>query len=108
MSNGREWIIMPLPMKTAYIRGALDSLLLCVPELDWSKPTVPGVVALWQAEISTDEYRESLDGFYSDPSNRPVPIVHAMTWTRMRANGASETKLKEYKDIWLGASEERK
>jgi hypothetical protein len=43
---------------------------------------------------TTGEYMETLDLFYSEPTNRGIPIVAAMVWCARKSNGASTEDLK--------------
>lgn len=46
-------------------------------------------------KVSMGEIVQSLDQFYDEPTNAPVLLIGALRYVKLKAEGASETVLKE-------------
>jgi hypothetical protein len=100
MHNGRFWNGMPTGLtKTTYIMGFMDALPICslgVERGPKGPPPAYRLLQLTHSRVTIGEYMETLDVFYSEPMNRPIPVMIAMNWVRLKASGASEAELKDY------------
>ena|ERR1700735_4826560 len=101
LHNGRFWLATPQNYKGVYVSGFMDSLVLCrVADLSAEKKPDDNqsslIASMLTSTATIGESVESLDNFYSEPANRPIPIAFAMNWVQMKRNGTSEAVLKEY------------
>jgi hypothetical protein len=102
MSNGRLWVGISEGLKAFYMKGAFDSLQLCLPELPANATALTSQVQrllLSHGYLTIGEYTESLDVFYREPLNRPIPVVYALDWVSLKASGMPENGLKEVEEF---------
>ncbi len=70
---------------------------MCRLGMEWDPKAPPApYMSLLLTKVTVGEYIESLNNFYSEPLNRPIEVLFAMNWIRLKANGASEVELKAY------------
>ncbi|MDP8991216.1 MAG: hypothetical protein M3N41_14190 [Acidobacteriota bacterium] len=81
LNNGRLWATLPDASKTMYVAGAVDATIMACEKDEWKK--------LFAANLSVGEVLKSLNRFYDEPTNAPVPVTYAMTVVKMKAEGAS-------------------
>jgi hypothetical protein len=89
--NGRLWVSISLPAsRLGFLTGFLDGLTAgiqtmdgcSVEQLEKAKNIFPA-----KAILPIDELVQSLDSFYKDAANRPIPIARALLYIHARARG---------------------
>jgi hypothetical protein len=91
-TNGRTWEAFSLEAKLAYLRGVYEGNVTTV--LACEKFAYQERVMLPE-KLTMGEIVRSLDHFYDEPTNGPVFLIGAILYVRLKAEGASETELKE-------------
>ncbi len=81
--NGRAWVDAPQPAKTFYLMGVLEGL------------TVSKNTGIFPSTMTVGEISKTFDSFYSESTNLIIPLTSALSYARSKAEGASDTALKE-------------
>ena len=68
-------------------------------------PEPKGLVFSLPISLTPAEISGALDRFYSEPTNRTIPISLAITWVGRKAKGSSEVELKGWESILRSISE---
>lgn len=98
--NGRFWrYLTDNHLQIPWIMGFVDASKTWRDEVVAAQkdhPEIQTVVAdMPPFGLSNGEIAESLTLFYSEPANRPIPIVYALVWVHLKATGAAESALSD-------------
>jgi hypothetical protein len=97
--NGRYWSTLSLDAKATYliaIGEAMTEVVAYAPKncgciLD---ATIAALGALSGGTSSSYlEISESLDLFYKEPANRPIPVIKALTYVTLKLKGGTSREL---------------
>lgn len=97
--NGRYWSALPVEAKATYlvaIGEAMTGVVSYAPKncaclLD---ATIAALGALSGGTSSSYlEIAESLDLFYKEPANRPIPVIKALTYVTLKLKGGTSREL---------------
>lgn len=111
---GREWVRLSGPEKIAWISGFSEARVVweaevrlntlgCMDAADikrglpckYPNGTTSSAFS-FPRSLTVGEISESLDQFYSEPTNRVIPILFAFDWVDLKAHGAPDAALKAW------------
>lgn len=96
MTNGRSWKQFSRTTKDAYVSGLNNgNVLTMMMYANFDPKQLRSEFALMPAGLTIGEVVDSLDLFFQEPTNAPIPVGFALTYVRRKAEGASEADLKE-------------
>lgn len=98
--NGRLWIAFPSDDKLAWLTGFMEAHLLWSADMSPQKQSgeLNSIVFNIPTSLTVGELSESLDRFYSEPTNRIIPIVYALTWVDLKTKGAAASALNGWEE----------
>jgi hypothetical protein len=98
LMNGRSWSLLTPEAKAVFVRGVYEGLDLLAtlpedPKVDAIHQSVTDLAVTTRATFA--EVAETIDVFYKEPLNRNVPVISALTWAKLKADGATAVQLDE-------------
>jgi hypothetical protein len=114
LTTGREWLRLSVPEKIAWVAGFYEARLVWEEEVRLNTPgCIDGAdikrglpckypngttssAFSFPRSLTLGEISESLDQFYSEPTNRVIPIFFAFYWVDLKAHGVPEAALKAW------------
>ena len=84
--NGRFWrILSGSAEKLLYLNGSRDAFLVSPPSADTG--------TYFPQILTVAEFSAGIDRFYEEPANRPIPIIYAMGFVTMKADGVDPIEI---------------
>jgi hypothetical protein len=104
LMNGRAWSELKPAIKIAWLTGVyeavfvwgIDLQLLQRDNLPKGFKDVNAIFLNFPNSLTFGEIGESLDAFYTEPTNRRIPVLYALNWVKLKADGVPVQALKDW------------